>query len=316
MKKILLGSTGIEVTELCFGALPIGPLQKNMHPEESAEVVAEALRSGINFVDTAQMYKTYEPICIAMKKTEIRPVIATKSTAATYEEMEEAIHEALDKLDIEVIDIFLLHAARMGADVFELRKEALKCLLDYKNKGIIKAVGISTHMVETVKKSAENPDIDIVFPIINKTGMGILGGMREEMEVAVNECLTQRKGVYLMKALAGGNLIGDYMDALNYIRGFANGKASISMGMVSKKEVEMNIGYFNDVDISEQAGKLKKSDKEFYISPVVCRQCRKCADVCHNNAISDDTQPVIDTKKCLQCGYCVSACPQFAIRMI
>ncbi|MCL2518319.1 MAG: aldo/keto reductase [Oscillospiraceae bacterium] len=44
------------MTELCFGALPMGLAQKNMPPEESAEVVAEALRLGVNFIDTAQGY--------------------------------------------------------------------------------------------------------------------------------------------------------------------------------------------------------------------------------------------------------------------
>lgn len=59
MKKIVLGRSGIEVTELCFGTLPLGPLQKNESVEEAADIIAYALKSGINFIDTAQIYKTY-----------------------------------------------------------------------------------------------------------------------------------------------------------------------------------------------------------------------------------------------------------------
>ncbi|MDF2570476.1 MAG: aldo/keto reductase, partial [Sporomusa sp.] len=66
MQERILGRTRIEVTELCFGALPMGPMQKNMPVKECADVVAHALKSGINFVDTAQGYKTYPPIKMAM----------------------------------------------------------------------------------------------------------------------------------------------------------------------------------------------------------------------------------------------------------
>ena len=318
MKKIILGSTGIEVTELCFGALPMGPAQKNMPAEKSAEAVAEALRLGVTFVDTAQGYRTYEPIRLAIEQTGILPVIATKSTAVTYEEMDAAVCEALEKLNIGVIDIFLLHAARVDTDVFEVRRGALDCLLDYKKKGVIKAVGISTHVFQVVKKAAENPDIDIVFPILNKIGMGILGGTREDMESAIGECLARGKGVYLMKVLAGGNLIDDYIGAMDYARSFASGKIALAVGMVSPEEVRMNVGYFNGADIHEQVENLSKANKEFLILSGMCIKCGKCVESCHNGAVTlkDASPPVIDESRCLYCGYCVAACPQFAIRMV
>ena len=313
MKKIILGSTGIEVTELCFGALPMGPAQKNMPTEESAEVVAEALRLGVNFIDTAQIYKTYEPIRMAIEKTGITPVIATKAPAVDYAGMETAVHEALEKLALDKIDIFLIHAARATEKVFEERKGAWECLLEYKSKGKIKAVGISTHNAKVAKISAERADVDVIFPILNKTGMGILDGTREDMEDAIRRCFAQDKGVYLMKILAGGNLIADYISAMEYGRGFADGKAAVALGMVSVDEVRMNINYFNGADISNQIKNLSKSSKQFYIVPTLCRQCGECAKACHSDAITDS---VIDKNKCLQCGYCVTACREFAIRMI
>jgi len=310
MKKLILGRTGIEVTELCFGALPMGPAQKNIPPEKSAEVVAEALRLGVNFIDTAQGYKTYAPIRMAMESTGIRPVIATKAPASTYADMEAAIAEAREKLNIEVIDIFLLHAARAEDNVCEARKGALECLLDYKAKGILRAVGISTHVVQTVREAAEYSDIDVVFPILNKIGMGILGGTREDMEDAVRRCFAQNKGVYLMKILAGGNLIDDYIGAMEYGRSF---NFPIALGMVSVAEVRMNVQYFNggEINFTDEL----KSAKKFYIIPGLCKKCGKCAETCHSGMISG-SPPAIDDSRCLKCGYCVAACPQFAIRMI
>ncbi len=55
MKKHSLGKTGIKVTELCFGALPIGPLQLNISVEKGAKLIRAALERGINFIDTASL---------------------------------------------------------------------------------------------------------------------------------------------------------------------------------------------------------------------------------------------------------------------
>ncbi len=100
MKKNILGRTGIEVTELCFGALPMGPLQKNLSLDECTDLIIATLEGGVNFIDTAQLYRTYEPIRRALKKVKHRPIIATKSTAESYEDMQRAVDEALGAMEI------------------------------------------------------------------------------------------------------------------------------------------------------------------------------------------------------------------------
>lgn len=315
MKKSVLGRTGIEVTELCFGALPMGPLQKNLPVEESAGVLAYALENGINFVDTAQAYKTYAPIKLAIEKTGIRPVIATKSYAATYEEMEATIKEALDSMGIDYIDIFHLHAPKGGAEVFEQRKGALECLVDYRSKGIIKAVGISTHNVKAVEAAAEMTEIDVVFPLINKVGRGIADGTVEDMKKAIALCARNGKGIYLMKALGGGTLADDYKSSMEFARAL-EGSQSIAVGMVSREEVLYNLRFFND---EEDLGDIAaiKSKKNLVVAKGVCIGCGKCIEICHSEAVSFDEngKASVDTSKCVQCGYCISTCPTFSIRM-
>jgi aryl-alcohol dehydrogenase-like predicted oxidoreductase len=110
MKKLKLGKTEIEVTELCFGALPMGPLQKNIDDETGAKIIEKALLGGVNFIDTAQLYKTYKPIKMALERTGIRPVIASKCKESEYNAMEDAVGEALRSLNLEYIDIFHMHA--------------------------------------------------------------------------------------------------------------------------------------------------------------------------------------------------------------
>ncbi len=317
MRKNKLGRTGLEVTELCFGALPFGPLQKGLSPEVCAEVVEGALRRGINFIDTAQMYGTYEPIRTAMKRTGIRPIIASKSTASDYDGMQRAIDEALLQLDIDCIDIFHLHAARADNTVFEKRAGALRCLEDNKKSGKIRAIGISTHSVLTVEATAQVPAIEVVFPILNITGTGILHGSREDMEKAIAACNEKGKGIYLMKALAGGSLIGRFDEAMSYARSIP-GVASIAVGMVSLDEVAFNLGYFSgEQDKGSVMPIPEQSKKQFIVVKTLCSNCGVCRPVCPNEAILEkEGLSLIQEDKCLTCGYCVSACPMFAIRMV
>lgn len=316
VNKRFLGKTNIEVTELCFGALPMGPLQKNLSAIESAKIIELALNSGINFIDTAQIYKTYEPIAIAMKNTGIRPVIASKSNKKSYQEMEDAVNEALQCLDIEYIDIFHLHAAREGSNVFELFAEALKCLVDMKNKGKIKAIGISTHSVAVANIAAENDLIDVVFPIINMKGTGLIDGTKEEMVQAIKKLYQSGKGVYLMKVLAGGSLITNYQKAMEYARGIED-YHSIALGMTSLDEVEYNINYFKGKHTGELPSNSTKNKKAL-VNKYLCKSCGKCMTSCPNNCISFDNEnkAYIDSSTCLTCGYCTPVCPEFAIRVI
>jgi len=318
MKKIILGRTNIEVSELCFGALPIGPLQKNVDEDTAAAVIARALELGVTFVDTAQMYRTYGAVGKALKMARKRPVISTKSHVLTYEEMDASVKQALSEMDISYIDIFLLHAARASADVFNEREGAFRCLLDYREKGLIKAVGISCHAVDVVDIAADNRELDIVFPILNKKGFGILRGSLEDMEKAIEHCFAENKGVYLMKALGGGNLIGDYAGAVGYCRDFAASRAPLVLGMINESEAEMNCKYFNGEDISAELKQLTNvPQKHVIVFKALCKACGKCLDACHSSAISlFDGKALVSNEKCLKCGYCVPNCPEFAIRMI
>ena len=55
MNKVLLGSTGMEVTPLIFGSLPLGPLQADMPLEKAGRLLRYALERGVNMIDTAAL---------------------------------------------------------------------------------------------------------------------------------------------------------------------------------------------------------------------------------------------------------------------
>ena len=316
MKKYSLGKTGIKVTELCFGALPVGPLQANISVEKGAKLIHTALERGITFIDTAEAYKTYPHIRKALEGYNDKVIIATKSSAKTYKEMEQSIKDALESLNRTYIDIFHLHAAKVSPSVFKERAGALQCLNDYKAKGTIRAIGISTHAIEIVRRAAEIKEIDIIFSIINKLGIGIVGGSVEDMIKAISGAHKAGKGLYAMKALGGGHLINQLEEAFNFVRN-VKGISSLAVGMVSSEELELNLKIFNDEEIPQELFTQKiKPSKRLFIS-TFCKGCGTCVKTCPNNALSlENGKAVVDHKLCILCGYCNPVCPQFAIRLI
>ncbi|HHY17323.1 MAG TPA: 4Fe-4S binding protein [Firmicutes bacterium] len=318
MKHHLLGDTGINVTELCFGVLPMGPSQFGLPPEEGGRLIEEGIRSGINFLDTAQSYRTYPHIKKALdylkgKKYDV--VIATKSAAVTYDDMKSAVEEARKALDRDTIDIFHLHAARVDSNVFEDRRGALECLVDCKSKGMVRAVGISTHSVEVVGAGKNVDEIDVIFPIINKEGLGILHGTRDEMAKAISEASLKGKGLYAMKALGGGNLLSDREGAFNFVRNLP-GISSVAVGMVNRDELDMNLRVFRGEQVPDELAEKTVYRKSLIIQ-AFCKGCGSCVEICPNMAMSlVDGKAHNNRDKCILCGYCAPVCPEFAIRLV
>ena len=214
MEKNRLGNTDIFVTPVGLGVLTIGNTQLDLPLEEGAEIVRYAYEKGINLFDTAQYYQTYPYIREAFKDVDMsldnpdRPIIASKCLDYSYEAMERAILECLDELGIDRIDIFKCHEVRQEPD-WSNRAGAWQCLIDYKKKGIVGAIGVSTHHVDITEMMADIPECDIVFPLINYAGLGIRKGAgpgtAEEMEAAIKKCLDAGKGVFAMKAFGCEN---------------------------------------------------------------------------------------------------------------
>jgi len=316
MKYSILGDSGIKISELCFGVLPMGPLQADIPAKEGAKVILQGLNSGINFLDTAQAYKTYPHIKEALKDYSGEVVIASKSHATGYDEMKEAVMEACREMNRDYIDIFHLHAPREDKNVFKKRAGALSCLLDLKKEGVIRAVGISTHAVEVVEKAADVEEIDVVFPIINKVGLGIIGGTPEDMVEAIKKVHKAGKGLYAMKALAGGYLIKQIEESINYVREIKE-IDSTAIGMINSRELTMNLKIFDNKKLNqEELDQTKAQRKRLFISSF-CEGCGTCVEACPNGALSiRNGKAYVDHNSCITCGYCVPHCPLFALRIV
>ncbi|MCR4425700.1 MAG: aldo/keto reductase [Firmicutes bacterium] len=314
LDRVELGRTGIEVSRLCLGTLPMN--QSGMSAQEGADLIVRAWEMGISFVDTAVVYRTHEHVRIARSRLP-GLVVATKSHAATYEEMDKDVSRCIEELGGGTIDIFLLHGARARAGVLSQRAGALQCLMDAKRAGRIRAVGISTHHISVVREAGLHQDIDVIHPLINMAGLGIADGGVEEMAQAIDEASRRGKGIYLMKTLAGGNLIPRREEALRFAASLP-GVHCVAVGMVSVPELLVNTSIFEGRPIPEDAAKQTKAggEKWFLLAPA-CRGCGKCVEMCPSEALAIvDGKCRVDRARCVLCRYCGPVCPEFAIRFV
>lgn len=319
MVKKILGRTGISVTPVGMGTLTMGFSQKNLDIETGSRVIVHAVEQGINFLDTAQYYDTYRYLRPALDEIRRRkldfPVICSKTLEEGYAETEAAVQECLEQLDIDTIDLFLLHEVR-GTEDFYARKDAWRALCDLKSNGLIKAIGISTHHVDACAEMAEIANCDVVFTLINRDGMGIRKGSepgtREEMEAAIRKCADAGKGIFTMKAFGGGNLIHDYRSCLEYAAGIA-GNTSVMIGMADTDQVDRAVEFFTGRLSADYTPDV--SNKRLMVDQSDCEGCGTCKNRCVSEAIfwNEHGLAEIDPKKCVHCGYCAPVCPVRAI---
>ena len=320
MNKTTLGNTGLTVSIAGFGVLPMGPSQLALPVDQGAEIIKYAVRQGINFFDTAQYYRTYPYIKEALNNLSEAEkdglILCSKSLCWDYDGMMEAILEAREELDREVIDIFLMHEVRSGQ--LELRQDAWQALKDAKAKGLVRAIGISTHHVDVTKAAASMKELDVVFPLINYAGLGIRIGdefaTKEEMMEAIEACHLAGKGVFSMKAFGGGTLTGSYQEALDYV--FSKSSIdSVMIGFGKISEVDDLLSYLDGTMSPSYNPDVSK--KKVYVNQEDCEGCGACKSACPAGAIfyNENGLAEVNHDKCLTCGYCSPVCPVRAVIM-
>jgi len=310
-----LGRTGIRVSRLCFGALTIGPLQANLPLKEGAALIRKALELGVNFIDTAELYRTYPYINLALRGWPGEVVVASKSYAYTRRGMAQSLEAARRGLDRDVVDIFLLHEQESMLTI-RGHWEAVEYLLEAKEKGVVRAVGISTHCVSGVTAAARLPEMDVIHPLVNVAGVGIVGRGVREMLAAIVEAAACGKGIYAMKALGGGNLIGRREEAFRFILSVPQ-ITSVAVGMSCPEEVEYNVQLFSGRPVPEELKERTRLRRRTLHIENWCRGCGECVKRCPAGALSlVSGRAFVNEELCLLCGYCGSVCPDFCIKVI
>lgn len=180
MRKKKLGATGIEVSEIAFGGVEIG-IPYGIGIKDKADMLSEldaiyllhsAIDEGINFFDTARLYGESERIMgNAFKDRRNEVVICSKCNHIRDPEgkiyphhelrklIESSLHESLKTLQTDTLDVFMLHQA----DLEILENDFVsEIIVDLKNKGLIRATGVSVYVPEETKKAIETDAWDVI----------------------------------------------------------------------------------------------------------------------------------------------------------
>ncbi len=304
------------ISKLCFGTLALSNLQNKDDFANKVNVLNYAYENGINFYDTAELYDNYDILGEFLKnKKRDSLYIATKSYAYNKETARYSIEKALNELNTDYIDIFMLHEQDNGNN-FLGHYEAVEEFMRYKQEGIIKKFGISTHTIQAVTDSVQFKEIDIVFTIVNKTGIGINDGTNMQMIDAVKNAKSKGKFIMAMKPYGGGHLLSDTKIAFDFVNDIKE-VDTIAIGMRNKQEIDLNICYLEGREASEDTKlSVNNMNRELNIA-YWCIGCGKCVKKCKQQALSIiDNKCCVNMEKCVLCSYCASECDSFCIKIV
>lgn len=317
MKYVTLGKTGLKVSRLGFGGIPI----QRIDAEGTVRLFDTLEAHGINFIDTARGYTVSESyIGEAIRGRRDKFILATKSMARTRKAMEADIETSLSLLGTDYIDLYQVH----NANPDQLRTVtgeggALEALYEAKAAGKIGHIGLTSHSVETFKLALE---LDWV-----ETFMFPYNIVENEIEPLIEKCAERGIGFIAMKPLAGG-AIDDARLALRFIS--ANPALTVALpGMYSDEEVEMNDDAVNDESPLSETELDGIERVRAILGGNFCRRCGYCAPCTAGINIplvflfdgyytrygltdwAKSRYGGLDVKAsaCIGCGSCESRCP-------
>ena len=215
-----LGATGITHSYLAIGTGTVsGSKQRALGMEGFSRLMHHAYDAGINFFDCADSYRTHpflKPVFDELPRDKI--VIQSKMGAHDAKRAQADIERFLKELDVDYIDMVLCHCART-ADWEKEREGAMEVLAKAKEKGWIRAHGVSVHGMEPLRATAECKWIDHGFFRFNHVGTeAMMDGTPDEVAPLVKKVRDNGKGVLAMKITGEGKLMGEEIDkSLHYV---------------------------------------------------------------------------------------------------
>lgn len=260
-----LGKTGLKVSALGFGGIPI----QRVDQREADQVILKALEGGVNFFDTARGYTdSEEKLGHALKGKREQVIFATKSMARNKKKMTEDIEISLKNLQTDYIDLYQIHNVKTDNEIERVfgSDGALEALLEAQKAGKVNHIGITGHKAEVLTELLDKYDFaSVQFPanFLEDTG---------EKEL-FPKARSKNMGIIVMKPLAGGAFNRKDL-ALRFLLG--EDMTTIIPGMGSVQEVEENTALTRDFKrlTKEELAILEQEAKE--LGGEFCRRCEYC----------------------------------------
>ncbi|MBO8168423.1 MAG: aldo/keto reductase [Thermoanaerobacteraceae bacterium] len=318
MQYRILGKTGLKVSVIGFGGIPI----QRVDADQAVEIVNRALDLGINFFDTARAYTDSEfKLGKALRARRQEAFIATKSMARTKEEMAADIRTSLDTLGVDYIDLYQLHNVKEKETLERVLAPggALEALEEAREKGLIKHIGITGHIKDVLKVAMQTGRVETVQLPFNAVETD---GVEEILDLAEANNI----GTIIMKPLAGGALTNAGV-ALKFI--LSHPVTTVIPGMDSAEQVVANAAVGDSDFVLNGEEKSLLEEEVARLGSTFCRRCEYCQPCPEGINIPAvflfegyyDRYNLADWAKdryrnlpvkadaCVQCGACEEKCP-------
>jgi len=229
MRYNQLGRTGLFVSEICLGTMTFGGKESGgfwrlvgeLEQKEVDEIVSRALRAGVNFIDTADVYsfgRSEKLLGQSLKNLETRRedvVIATKvfgemgpqpnNRGASRGHIMDSVKRSLERLQTDHIDLYQIHASD---DVTPI-DETLRALDDLVSQGLVRYVGVSNWSAWKIAKALGSSERHGWARFETLQAYYSIAGRDLERELV--PMLTEEKlGLLVWSPLAGGLLSGKF----------------------------------------------------------------------------------------------------------
>lgn len=221
-----LGKTGIEVSEIGFGAWAIGgDAWGPVEDIASVRAMERALELGVNFIDTADVYgdgHSETLVARVLKGRRDQVVVATKGGLMGHhrdpkrepvydrpEKIIQAFEDSLRRLETDYIDVYFDHIWWNNPQETEAFLTAFTHL---KREGLVRAVGVSTDDFDYVQQFKRDGTLDVVqldFSLLNR---------RAEQRI-LPYCQAQGIGVVVRGPLSKGMLTGKFTSQTQFPEG-------------------------------------------------------------------------------------------------
>lgn len=317
MEYVTLGKTGLKVSRMGFGGIPIQKIDE----EGTRKLLREMAEKGINYIDSARGYTVSEQyIGYGLEGIRDKFILATKSMSRTKDAMVADIETSLKNFRTDYIDLYQVHNPSMEQlDQVIEKGGALEALREAKKAGKIGHIGLTAHSTAVFERALELDWVEtIMFPynIVEQQGAEL-----------IHRCAEKNIGFIDMKPLAGG-AIEDGTLALRYV--CSNPDVTVVIpGMAESSELEENMAACsNEAPLTEEElAKMEVVRKQ--LGTDFCRRCNYCAPCSvginipsvflfagylQRYDLGDWARDRYSTLKvkasaCIECGKCEPRCP-------
>jgi aryl-alcohol dehydrogenase-like predicted oxidoreductase len=262
-ERLTLGETGLKVSRLCLGTGMKGSKrqsnQTRLGKEKFSELIRGAYDRGIRVYDLADLYGSHPYIVPALKGVpRDKYILVSKiwfrpGNAIPEPERPDAdvvVHRFLKEIGTDYIDLVLLHCCTAVSWDTDLKKQ-MEIMDKLKQKGVIRAHGVSCHSMEALETAAVEPWVDSVHLRINPYGMSMDGPVEKVVPI-IKKIHGANKGVIGMKIVGEGRLRNDPEKRQESI------KFALQSGIVDV----LNVGFESLAEIDDFAAMVKKVPRQ------------------------------------------------------